>query len=46
MKFNVTAVVSAVVVDTLESLGLAYPKVKDAARKELEAAKKELTAKK
>ena len=45
-KWFTRLVVSAVVVDTLESLGLAYPKVKDAARKELEAAKKELTAKK
>jgi PPK2 family polyphosphate:nucleotide phosphotransferase len=45
-KWFTRLVVSAVVVDTLESLGLAYPKVKDAARKELEAAKRELTAKK
>jgi PPK2 family polyphosphate:nucleotide phosphotransferase len=45
-KWFTRLVVSAVVVDTLESLGLAYPKVKDAARKELDAAKKELTAKK
>jgi hypothetical protein len=35
-----------VVVDTLESLDLAYPKVDDAKRKELEAAKKILLSKK
>lgn len=35
-------VISTVVVDTLESLGLEYPKVDAAKRKELEAAKKSL----
>ncbi|HTW57677.1 MAG TPA: polyphosphate kinase 2 family protein [Terriglobales bacterium] len=45
-KWFTRLVVSAVVVDTLESLGLAYPKVDDAKRKELEAAKKILIAKK
>jgi hypothetical protein len=39
-------VVSAVVVETLESLDLAYPKVDEAKRKELEAAKKILISKK
>jgi hypothetical protein len=35
-----------VVVDTLESLNLAYPKVEDAKKKELEEAKKVLLSKK
>ncbi len=39
-KWFTRLVVSSVVVDTLESLGLAYPKVDAAKRKELEAAKK------
>jgi len=39
-------VVSTVVVETLESLNLAYPKMDEAKRKELEAAKKILIAKK
>jgi hypothetical protein len=38
--------VSAVLVDTLELLDLAYPKVDEAKKKELEAAKKILVAKK
>jgi hypothetical protein len=38
-------VVSTVLVDTLEGLKLAYPKVDEAKRKELEAAKKVLLAK-
>jgi len=38
-------VVSAVIVETLESLNLCYPKVDDAKRKELEAAKKVLSSK-
>ena len=38
-------VVSTVIVDTLESLDLCYPKVDDAKRKELEAAKKDLLKK-
>jgi PPK2 family polyphosphate:nucleotide phosphotransferase len=45
-KWFTRIVVSAVVVETLESLGLAYPKVDDAKRKELEAAKKILISKK
>jgi PPK2 family polyphosphate:nucleotide phosphotransferase len=45
-KWFTRLVVSAVVVDTLESLDLAYPKVDPAKRKELEAAKKTLVAKK
>jgi hypothetical protein len=45
-KWFTRLVVSAVVVDTLESLRLAYPKVDDAKRKELEAAKKLLISKK
>ena len=45
-KWFTRLVVSTVVVDTLESLDLAYPKVDDAKRKELEAAKKILIAKK
>jgi PPK2 family polyphosphate:nucleotide phosphotransferase len=45
-KWFTRLVVSAVVVDALESLGLAYPKVDDAKRKELAAAKKVLLSKK
>jgi PPK2 family polyphosphate:nucleotide phosphotransferase len=45
-KWFTRLVVSTVLVDTLESLGLAYPKVAEAKRKELEAAKKELLSKK
>jgi PPK2 family polyphosphate:nucleotide phosphotransferase len=45
-KWFTRLVVSAVLVDTLESLHLAYPKVDDAKRKELEAAKKLLISKK
>jgi PPK2 family polyphosphate:nucleotide phosphotransferase len=45
-KWFTRLVVSAVVVDTLESLDLAYPKVDEAKRKELEAAKKILLSKK
>src|SRR5579863_2041576 len=44
-KWFTRLVVSAVVVDTLESLDLCYPKVDDAKRKELEAAKKRLLGK-
>ena len=45
-KWFTRLVVSTVVVDTLEALDLAYPKVDDAKRKELEAAKKILVSKK
>jgi PPK2 family polyphosphate:nucleotide phosphotransferase len=45
-KWFTRLVISTVVVDTLESLELAYPKVDDAKRKELEAAKKILLSKK
>jgi PPK2 family polyphosphate:nucleotide phosphotransferase len=45
-KWFTRLVVSAVVVETLESLHLAYPKVEEAKRKELEAAKKILISKK
>jgi PPK2 family polyphosphate:nucleotide phosphotransferase len=45
-KWFTRLVVSTVLIDTLESLGLAYPKVDEAKRKELEAAKKILIAKK
>jgi len=45
-KWFTRIVVSAVVVETLESLHLEYPKVDDAKRKELEAAKKLLISKK
>ena len=45
-KWFTRLVVSAVIVDTLESLNLAYPKVDPAKRKELEAAKKVLLSKK
>ncbi len=45
-KWFTRLVVSAVLVETLESLHLAYPKVDDAKRKELEAAKKLLISKK
>jgi PPK2 family polyphosphate:nucleotide phosphotransferase len=44
-KWFTRLVVSAVVVETLESLGLAYPKVEAGKRKELEAAKKLLLKK-
>lgn len=44
-KWFTRLVVSTVVVDTLESLDLEYPKVDDAKRKELEAAKKGLLGK-
>jgi PPK2 family polyphosphate:nucleotide phosphotransferase len=44
-KWFTRLVVSAVVVDTLESLKLAYPKVDDDKRKELKAAKKVLLKK-
>jgi PPK2 family polyphosphate:nucleotide phosphotransferase len=44
-KWFTRLVVSAAVVETLESLDLAYPKVDDAKKKELEAAKKELLKK-
>jgi PPK2 family polyphosphate:nucleotide phosphotransferase len=44
-KWFTRLVVSAVIVATLESLDLAYPKVEDAQRKELEAAKKALLSK-
>jgi PPK2 family polyphosphate:nucleotide phosphotransferase len=43
-KWFTRLVVSAVIVETLESLGLAYPKVEDAKRRELAAAKKALLA--
>ncbi len=45
-KWFTRLVVSTVVVDTLESLDLAYPKVDDAKRRELEAAKRILISKK
>src|SRR5271167_637470 len=45
-KWFTRLVVSTVVVQTLESLNLAYPKVDEAKRKELEAAKKILISKK
>jgi PPK2 family polyphosphate:nucleotide phosphotransferase len=45
-KWFTRLVVSAVVVDTMESLNLAYPEVDDAKRKELEEAKKTLVSKK
>src|SRR5579862_3026139 len=45
-KWFTRLVISTVVVDTLESLDLSYPKVDDAKRKELEAAKKILLSKK
>lgn len=45
-KWFTRLVVSTVVVETLESLDLAYPKVDPAKKKELEAAKKLLLAKK
>jgi hypothetical protein len=44
-KWFTRLVISTVVVDTLESLDLSYPKVDDAKKKELEAAKKELLKK-
>ena len=45
-KWFTRLVVSTVLVDTLEGLKLSFPKVADAKRKELEAAKKILLAKK
>jgi PPK2 family polyphosphate:nucleotide phosphotransferase len=45
-KWFTRLVISTVTVDALESLDLAYPKVDDAKRKELEAAKKILLSKK
>ncbi len=44
-KWFTRLVISTVVVDTLESLELGYPKVDDAKKKELDAAKKELLKK-
>jgi PPK2 family polyphosphate:nucleotide phosphotransferase len=44
-KWFTRIVVSAVVIEALESLGLAYPKVDEAKKKELEAAKKVLVGK-
>jgi PPK2 family polyphosphate:nucleotide phosphotransferase len=44
-KWFTRLVVSAVIVDTLESLDLAYPKVDKSKRRELEAAKKVLLSK-
>jgi PPK2 family polyphosphate:nucleotide phosphotransferase len=45
-KWFTRLVVSTVLIDTLESLNLAYPKMDEGKRKELEAAKKVLIAKK
>jgi len=45
-KWFTRLVISCVVVETLESLNLAYPKVEDAKKKELEEAKKVLLSKK
>ena len=45
-KWFTRLVISTVIVDTLESLDLTYPKVDDAKKKELEAAKKGLLGKK
>jgi PPK2 family polyphosphate:nucleotide phosphotransferase len=45
-KWFTRLVVSTVLIDTLESLNLAYPEMDEAQRKELEAAKKVLIAKK
>jgi PPK2 family polyphosphate:nucleotide phosphotransferase len=45
-KWFTRLVISTVVVDTLESLNLQYPKVSDAKKKELDAAKVALLAKK
>jgi hypothetical protein len=39
-KWFTHLVVAAAIVETLESLGLSYPPVDDAKRKELEAARK------
>ena len=44
-KWYTRIVVSAVVIEALESLGLAYPKVDEVKKKELEAAKKLLAGK-
>ena len=43
-KWFTRLVVAAAVIDTLESLNLAYPELSDAAHKELEAAKQQLEA--
>ena len=45
-KWFTRMVVSSVIVETLESLDLAYPKVDEQKRRDLEAAKKQLMAKK
>jgi PPK2 family polyphosphate:nucleotide phosphotransferase len=45
-KWFTRLVISSVIVDTLESLDLAYPKVDDAKKKELEQAKQGLVGKK
>jgi PPK2 family polyphosphate:nucleotide phosphotransferase len=45
-KWFTRIVVSSAIVETLESLDLAYPKVDEQKRRELEAAKKQLLAKK
>ena len=45
-KWFTRLVVSTVIVETLESLDLAYPKVDETKQKELQAAKKQLLAKK
>jgi PPK2 family polyphosphate:nucleotide phosphotransferase len=45
-KWFTRLVVSTVLIDTLESLNLAYPKMDEAKRKELEVAKKVLVSKK
>jgi hypothetical protein len=44
-KWFTRLVVSTVLVDTLESLKLSFPKVEEAKRKELEEAKKVLLSK-
>ena len=45
-KWFTRLVISTVIVDSLESLGLSYPKVDETKRKELDAAKKLLASKK
>ncbi len=45
-KWFTRLAVSTVVAETLDSLDLAYPKVNEAKKKELDAAKKVLTSKK
>ena len=45
-KWFMRLVISTVIVDTLESLKVEYPKVDDEKRKEIEAAKKSLLGKK